>query len=146
MEAQTMTAPMTGTEHAEDPRNKFPQFGPLVRIWKLLDECDVKAAVAAGQPHEAARLMAGATRQRWEGCVALQFAADYGFEPIIGWTNIAGIIGQKEKTTRMGANRTKLPVYKPSGPQGRHPSVVAPLCQLVRWAELRLDWRRRDGW
>jgi hypothetical protein len=141
MEARAMTQETT------DARNKYPQFGPLVRIWGKLDEADVANAIAAGQPPEAARLMVGMTRQRWERCVCLERAADHGFEPIIGWPNASGICGISVKSLRLAESRgLGVPVYRAGRQLGRLPSVVFPLCQLVRWSEKHLGWKRREGW
>jgi hypothetical protein len=144
MEAKAMTQ---GTMTPTDDRNRYPQFGPLVRIWRLLDAADVANAIADGQPPEAARLMVGATRNRWERCVCLERAADHGFEPVIGWPNASGICGISVKSLRLAESRgLEVPVYRAGRQLGRTPSVVFPLCQLVRWCEVRLGWARREGW
>ncbi len=129
-----------------DPRNRYPQWGPLVRIWSLLDEEDVRRAIAAGESPDHARLHRGETRNAWAPAVSLDLAVQHGFEPVIGWRNVAYILRQSEKSIRMTVARTRLPVYRPGGSHGRHPIVLSPLCQLVRWAELRLTWQRREGW
>ena len=130
-----------------DARNKYPAWGPLVRIWGKLDEADVANALAAGQPPEAARLMVGMTRQRWEHCVCLERAADHGFEPVIGWPNASGICGISVKSLRLAESRgLEVPVYRgPEQANGRL-RVVFPLCQLVRWSEAHLGWLPRGGW
>jgi hypothetical protein len=142
------TRPTTTIEQeVRDTRNKYPALGPLVRIWRLLDECDVQAAMAAGLPAEAARVMAGATRSRWAPCVALPLAADHGFEPVIGWENGAGICNVSIKSLRLAEARgLGLPVYRGAAQANSRPRVVFPLCQLVRWSEEHLGWVRREGW
>ncbi len=148
MEAGMDTRPTTTAEQdVQDTRNKYPELGPLVRIWRLLDECDVQAALAAGLPAEAARAMAGATRNRWAPCVNVDLAGEHGFEPVIGWENCAGITNVSVRSLRLAEARgLGLPVYRAHGQVRQQPRVVFPLCQLVRWAEGHLDWVRREGW
>lgn len=111
-----------------DGLNRFPQWGPLVRVWHLLSDED---------------------RARWAEFVEFEAATNFGFEPVIGRDAICGVVQCTRNEFGTHRRRRELPVYDSGGsPGGGHPVLCAALSQLIRWAEIhaRPRWARRSGW